>query len=190
MKKPAFVPVVAEGKKCLGCGRTNVDFVHRHKYRIPRGRRLRVRNVERDYCEHCITTLTATCAACFHVCPLLEFHFIWVHQNYLKCSTICAKCSRRAGRIGKRSNGKSAMYRITRDAYLDMLATQKGACAICKKSIPHELRVDHCHRGGHVRGLLCNKCNLGLGSFNDDPDRLRSAIEYLRTPSAAQSLFG
>lgn len=72
--------------------------------------------------------------------------------------------------------------------YGRMMADQKGLCSICGKPEtakhktsggPRSLAVDHCHSGGHIRALLCSACNTGLGSFNDDPDRLRAAIEYL-----------
>lgn len=66
-----------------------------------------------------------------------------------------------------------------------ILARQSGKCAICQaEMVDGSLRndglvVDHCHASGQVRGLLCNKCNKGLGHFNDKPELLRAAATYL-----------
>ncbi len=66
-----------------------------------------------------------------------------------------------------------------------MLAAQKGVCAICHKTCKPvgrklgRLSVDHDHTTQKVRGLLCGKCNLGLGYFGDSPDTLVNAILYL-----------
>lgn len=71
---------------------------------------------------------------------------------------------------------------VDRDAYLDLLDTQNNKCAICNKSketFEKNLCVDHCHTSNNVRGLLCLKCNMGLGYFNDDENLLQQAINYL-----------
>jgi Recombination endonuclease VII len=60
------------------------------------------------------------------------------------------------------------------------LALQKGACAICKKKPKGLLCVDHCHRTGKVRGLLCRKCNSALGFSGDDPNLMQAGADYLR----------
>lgn len=60
---------------------------------------------------------------------------------------------------------------------------QKSKCAICKEEL--KLYLDHCHETGRFRGLLCNQCNLGLGQFKDDPERLQAAIDYLAAAASA-----
>lgn len=76
-------------------------------------------------------------------------------------------------------------YGLTPEDYDRMYDEQGGKCAICK-SDDHKGRksvkywpIDHCHTTGKIRGLLCFRCNSGLGNFKDDIDSLKQAIEYL-----------
>ena len=72
-------------------------------------------------------------------------------------------------------------YPITAGEYYRMRKRQGGICAICrKKPAKGTLVIDHSHNDGKVRGLLCTKCNAGLGLFGDDSDRLVSAARYLK----------
>ena len=66
-----------------------------------------------------------------------------------------------------------------------MVEEQGGACAICQVR-PAE-HVDHDHETGAVRGILCFTCNVGLGNFGDEPERLLLAHRYLtrREPAAS-----
>lgn len=81
-------------------------------------------------------------------------------------------------------------YGITPKDVADMMDIQMGVCAICGgspgKGFRKSLHVDHDHVSGKVRGLLCEKCNQGLGSFQDDPNRMLRAIEYLGAPPSSQ----
>lgn len=73
-------------------------------------------------------------------------------------------------------------YGITADDYDTMEAAQGGKCAICGGNQTKRYKnfsVDHCHITGKVRGLLCSPCNKALGSFKDDVDILKTAINYL-----------
>lgn len=72
-------------------------------------------------------------------------------------------------------------YRITPETFLRMLRDQGERCAICnhRPKRADEFVIDHNHRSGWVRGLLCSKCNTALGLFRDSPDVLEAAIEYL-----------
>ena len=70
---------------------------------------------------------------------------------------------------------------ITLEQYDQMLAAQKGLCAICEEPPDHaRLFIDHCHKTGKVRGLLCSVCNRGLGHFRDRVDLFLSAVSYLK----------
>lgn len=71
---------------------------------------------------------------------------------------------------------------ITGDDYNAMAKSQGGGCKICGKTADKNnarLSVDHCHKTGKIRGLLCNQCNSGIGFFNDNPALVKSALEYL-----------
>lgn len=81
-------------------------------------------------------------------------------------------------------------YKLTPKAYLDLLNSQNGVCAICKEPSDKRLHVDHDHRccsggknastcGQCTRALICFGCNAGLGSFKDNADTIRSAAKYL-----------
>ena len=70
-------------------------------------------------------------------------------------------------------------YGLSDEDYDTLLAKQGGACAICRRRPRGRLCVDHCHLTGMVRGLLCRKCNLGLGCLVDDAASLISAFAYL-----------
>lgn len=86
-------------------------------------------------------------------------------------------------------------YSITVEDYKKLFERQGGVCAICRKtcnrSNSKRLCVDHDHVTGAVRGLLCFKCNVGLGRFDDDVLTIDRAISYLRTASSlrARSIF-
>lgn len=54
---------------------------------------------------------------------------------------------------------------------------QDGSCAICGSHT--KLCMDHCHLSGEPRGLLCKKCNAGIGMLNDSPTLLINALRYL-----------
>lgn len=79
-------------------------------------------------------------------------------------------------------------YGLAPGQYTAMLAEQDNRCASCGSEFGGEIpHIDHDHAccpgqgscGKCVRGLLCHRCNNGLGCFSDDPDRLRQAITYL-----------
>jgi hypothetical protein len=76
-----------------------------------------------------------------------------------------------------------AKYGIDANEYQRMLFFQGGTCAICGTTKPGKhykrMPVDHCHKTGKVRGLLCADCNAMLGIAHESPEVLRKAARYL-----------
>lgn len=80
-------------------------------------------------------------------------------------------------------------FGINSDQYKKMLEFQNSLCAICKEvertkansNRVQQFGVDHCHKTGKIRGLLCSQCNTALGSFRDNEVFLQAAISYLRS---------
>lgn len=98
----------------------------------------------------------------------------------------CARAAAKAWQQGNPTKLKAQrlkQYGIEVSDFNDLMTIQNGACAICghsDTSKPNFFPVlDHCHTTGKIRGLLCMACNMGLGKFKDDTNRLFSAIAYL-----------
>lgn len=88
--------------------------------------------------------------------------------------------SRRIYPTTLRNRALKKHYGITLEQYNEMLSAQNDRCALCgTEKNGKTFHVDHDHKTGKVRGILCYKCNVGLGSFDDDTKRLRKAINYL-----------
>jgi hypothetical protein len=71
-------------------------------------------------------------------------------------------------------------YSLSEDEVNAMLKKQNSCCLICNADIYKNYHIDHCHKRGIVRGLLCSKCNQAIGLFQEDANRMKIAIDYLR----------
>lgn len=139
------------------------------------------------------------CNCCGEVKPTTEFsrkknHGVWGFYSY------CRKCNNKKSKKYRlehpekfkkalKNSAIKRMYGITPEDKERMLKNQGYKCAICGEELflfgdlKNKLKVanvDHNHDTGEVRGLLCNKCNRGLGYFRDNPEYLLSAISYLK----------
>lgn len=86
---------------------------------------------------------------------------------------------------------RKRLYNITGIEYDAILALQNGVCAICKKPPKiggKKLAVDHDHKTGLIRGLLCWSCNSFLSKANDDPVIIMNAADYIMSPPATLAL--
>lgn len=77
--------------------------------------------------------------------------------------------------IVKRSQ-RLKKYGLSEEGYQVLVKSQKGKCAICRKKNP--LYIDHDHKTLKVRGLLCHKCNLGIGLLGDNKAGVKKALAY------------
>lgn len=117
------------------------------------------------------------CSVCSKEKPLEQFNKSSQGQRSYRCSTCTSKAFLRY------------RYGITVKQFEDLVTTQKGNCAICNKKLEinadgisrtKNVAVDHCHKTGKVRGVLCKNCNIALGFMGDSVENLTKAIEYLK----------
>ena len=108
-------------------------------------------------------------------------------KDFGKAHSYCKQCYR------DRSNSKYDLekqrahllkkkYGITPEKYDEMLSEQDYKCYIChthEDKLDRSLAVDHCHKTGKVRGLLCGNCNRFLGQIDDNIDTAERLLEYL-----------
>lgn len=108
----------------------------------------------------------------------------------------CVICTRELHRVYDRKRDKlesrkaslrratfNRDYSMTAEQYQNILVSQNYSCAICKvDSNPSgkSFSVDHDHKTGQIRGLLCNACNLGIGHLKDSIEVLEQAVLYLK----------
>ena len=95
-------------------------------------------------------------------------------------------CSGECSSLGFTRKYLLKQYGITYEYYMEMYNKYEGKCHICRqrgfkidKNQKLDLAVDHCHKTGKVRGMLCHNCNRGLGLFQDNVDYLLTAVDYL-----------
>lgn len=130
------------------------------------------------------------CSTCKASKDLNDFSFLMGTQTKRR---VCNRCSEKNKRWRKGNPDKKLKYArkghlkkrygITPQEYDELHLKQNGVCAICQRpqcEAFDNLSVDHKHDGSKaVRGLLCTKCNTGIGVLQDDPLVLFRAIQYL-----------
>lgn len=147
-----------------------------------------------------LTLSSKKCSYCGEVKPTTEFARYKSKGKKWGFQSCCRECNKKMARKYRLENPEKARkavkssaikrrYGITPEDKERMLKNQGYKCAICgeelflfgdmenRNKVAH---VDHNHETGEVRGLLCDKCNRGLGYFRDNTDYLLSAISYLK----------
>ena len=126
-----------------------------------------------------------TCSLCGEKKPLLEYY----ERSPGKLRAECKRCVRgRNKNYYEKTYSNSEHRKVNKPSlgrrkhYPALFEAQGGRCAICgthESKVGRKLHVDHDHETEVIRELLCGSCNMGLGNFKDDPERLAKAIEYL-----------
>lgn len=146
---------------------------------------------------------------CFTCKEEKDITFFKKHTSGNTYESSCKKCRNRAREFRVKDKPKhkirkhklnykaklKARYGISIDTYNEMLENQNNKCLICNNPETlknrtgniRRLSVDHCHDTQIVRGLLCSKCNHGLGMFKDKVSNLLKAIEYLKSSNTDKS---
>lgn len=133
---------------------------------------------------------TKICSKCKEEKSVAEFH----KRLNRKCGykSQCKSCIKLAPKkvypIQRKNYELNKSYGINLDDYNTLFSNQNGKCKICDRHLDEVnggkkkyLCVDHCHASGKIRGLLCDKCNRGIGLFNDDKTLLLKAVQYLKS---------
>ena len=128
---------------------------------------------------------TKVCAKCKVTYPATPEFFYVDAGKYLRyiCKT-CQRWTTNNYRLQQR-------YGIDTAGYEALLEAQNGACAICgdgECSDGRKLHVDHDHDTGEIRGLLCYRCNAGIGLLRDDVTLVKKAVEYLNRSDTIVSI--
>lgn len=130
------------------------------------------------------------CPNCKEEKDVTEFYKHNRGDGYQCWCKVCMNSRVREKRTSEqyRKDDLKRKFGITPEQYKQILDSQNGVCSICgcEESVKHRykegtqnLSIDHCHKTGNIRGLLCSNCNNGIGRFKDNPELLIKAAEYL-----------
>ena len=122
------------------------------------------------------------CRACNQEKEITEFRRVGIKSSSDGRYTYCNTCHNEKSKAWHHRNKKKVsisrkaiLHRVSPTVIKAILKT--GKCAICNST--EDLKIDHCHKTKKIRGLLCSRCNLGIGLFDDNPERLTQAAKYV-----------
>lgn len=119
--------------------------------------------------------------------PIGPGNWYWKESTPSKDAAAWQKAWRERNPEKIKNTNLKKTYGITLEEYNRMSVAQNHCCAICggketrvdKNGAVRFMPVDHCHKTGKIRALLCTSCNTALGGFKDDPELLRKAAAYI-----------
>lgn len=193
---------LAVASRCYQCGMnrprpqrsTCLDCFLKRKARL-KGQREAL--IQAGICTRCQEEVVAVgsrgfCSACREMTrgEVNAFH-VKLRRKLIEAG-ICTGCRRVQAQNGKRYCEECLLYwRLRRNEKHgltpEVFKALGTACNICKAET--QIQVDHDHEAKIIRGALCRRCNMGLGYFKDDPERLREAARYLERTKPSLSVL-
>ena len=128
---------------------------------------------------------TRKCNCCNEILNVKEFYIkVSKNKNHFRFNSPCKFCSNLNRNVNyQKAYQRKLKYNITQNDYETMLINQDYSCAICKihrEDVSRDFAVDHCHKTGKIRDLLCINCNIMLGNGKDNKNIFKGAIKYLQ----------
>ena len=169
-------------------GMCRIHYLRNHRYG----------STEKKKCkrEQLLEIGMSYCPRCKLDKPIEEFYKNKL-RNHGKSTVYCKKCCSEKRKVeyslyfkAFRNGYLKRTYGISNDDYDKILKKQNGGCGICGKICKDEKKlfpVDHDHKTGKIRGILCNSCNNGIGRFHDDVNKLNNAVRYLKHPTVTDA---
>jgi len=156
-------------RKCSKCKvKKSLDDFHNYK---------NGKDGKQHYCKDCVNSQvpnkmkkmkeTATHKQCRICEKMVDKKIMYV--------TYCKPCEAKRAR----ETTIEKKYGITMSEYDVLFDSQDGLCGVCSKASKISLCVDHDHKTGVVRGLLCRQCNSAIGQLGDNIEGVASALRYL-----------
>ncbi len=130
------------------------------------------------------------CKKCTQTKDITQYYVAYFIQDKPIYSASCKSCQNKRSsqwnsnnKLKRKNILLKNLYGISLENYFELLKKQDNKCAICSSTQNNKNKtyfdVDHCHKTGKVRGLLCQSCNSGLGKFEDKIELFKRAINYL-----------
>jgi hypothetical protein len=124
------------------------------------------------------------CTKCGETKPVEEFN-----RDKTNKDGRCSRCKACRAHPTIRAKDRQRKTGVNKELFNALLIVQDARCAICKCPVDNSASADHCHDTKTPRGILCRRCNLGLGIMRDSLETLTRAVAYLQRPPASPLLI-
>ena len=116
------------------------------------------------------------CIGCNESKPVSDYHYYNKEKRY---HSFCNECKKEKFKHYQKNVGRFLRYDITKDTYEEMYSNQEGKCFLCEQSF-EVLCIDHSHKTGQIRKLLCKDCNSALGLLKENLNTVENLKKYIK----------